>query len=292
MRFSLCCVKCDQVIQLGWKLCPQCGIRVEEGENVSTDRLRESIKSDVAKFYAANNFWRGDEFITEAAKTCLFDWQWASKLGFPEGQWFVARCYDLSVLKIPNCKNQAEEAGDVLAVELLQKAACAQFPPAQCDLSKFMRENRGGLRWTPVEAFKLVQAAASRGYLYAKDQLSFYYNGGHGVQTDKARALQILLEVAEEGFPPAQAELASSYRIGSKGFATDPTLAMKWFRRAADAGYSQGMFGVGCLYYNGEGVPKDKEQASRWFHKAAELDHSESKRVIERESRKFFPWKF
>ena len=94
MRFSLCCVKCDQVIQLGWKLCPQCGIRVEEGENVSTDRLRESIKSDVAKFYAANNFWRGDEFITEAAKTCLFDWQWASKLGFPEGQWFVARCYD------------------------------------------------------------------------------------------------------------------------------------------------------------------------------------------------------
>jgi TPR repeat protein len=43
--------------------------------------------------------------------------------------------------------------------------------------------------------------------------------------------------------------------------------AMKWFRQAADAGDSWGMFNIGLLYQNGLGVPQDYAEAMRWYRK-------------------------
>jgi hypothetical protein len=47
-------------------------------------------------------------------------------------------------------------------------------------------------------------------------------------------------------------------------------VAVEWFRKAADQGYPQGQFGLGWMYANGRGVPKDENEAVQWYRKAAE----------------------
>jgi hypothetical protein len=47
--------------------------------------------------------------------------------------------------------------------------------------------------------------------------------------------------------------------------------AMRWFRKAADAGNAKAMSYVGMLYNNGRGVPKNSAQAIAWWRKAAAL---------------------
>ena len=48
---------------------------------------------------------------------------------------------------------------------------------------------------------------------------------------------------------------------------------MKWFRRAAEQGHSDGQFGLALFYANAEGKPQDFEEATRWFRAAAEQGH-------------------
>jgi uncharacterized protein len=45
--------------------------------------------------------------------------------------------------------------------------------------------------------------------------------------------------------------------------------AMKWFRKAAAVGSSDGMFNIGWLYEHGEGVRKDRHYASLMYQRAA-----------------------
>ena len=52
----------------------------------------------------------------------------------------------------------------------------------------------------------------------------------------------------------------------------DAAEALKWARRAADAGSPEGMTLVGLAYLKGEGTDKDSAQAARWFRRAAERD--------------------
>jgi TPR repeat protein len=48
----------------------------------------------------------------------------------------------------------------------------------------------------------------------------------------------------------------------------DYTEAMKWYRKAADAGNASAMRNIGWLYHNGLGVSQDYTEAMKWFRKA------------------------
>jgi TPR repeat protein len=296
MRFSLRCNKCDEVIQLWWKACPGCGRSVEGCHNTTVDRLRESIRQDMAAFYKEDALFRGTNFISNAAKDCLFDWDWAVEMGWPEGLWLVARCFKQGLDeirdRIPKSHRDFEEACDEIAADLLRRAAAQGFAPAENDFGYFLLQERGGLQKNAEQAFCYVQKSAGSGYLHAKYNLSSLYRCGHGVPKDETKSLQIHFEVAEQGFAPAQASLGRYYRLGSNGLPKDYLKALAWYQKAADQGEAQGMFGVGCAYYNGEGVGKDKSIAKHWLTKAAKNGAADAQAVIQVEERKFFPWKF
>ena len=44
---------------------------------------------------------------------------------------------------------------------------------------------------------------------------------------------------------------------------------MRWFRLAADQGFSAAQYNVGALYADGLGVPRDDATARLWMTKAA-----------------------
>ena len=69
--------------------------------------------------------------------------------------------------------------------------------------------------------------------------------------------------------PEAQVDLGLMYSDGN-GVAQNYTEAIKWYRKAAELGYSYGQNNLGTVYENGEGVEKNYTEAIKWYQKAAE----------------------
>jgi len=52
--------------------------------------------------------------------------------------------------------------------------------------------------------------------------------------------------------------------------------AVRWLRRAADAGLMQAQYNMGLLYENGRAVRKSLTEATAWFERAAEQGHTDA----------------
>lgn len=52
--------------------------------------------------------------------------------------------------------------------------------------------------------------------------------------------------------------------------------AAKWYRQAAEKGYSGAMVGLGILYAEGTGVDEDAKEALRWYRKAVEKGNTDA----------------
>ncbi len=85
-----------------------------------------------------------------------------------------------------------------------------------------------------AEAVKWFQSAADADHPAGKMNLAISYFEGEGVEQDKEKAVQLLLEAAEY-MPDAQFLLAQCYANG-EGIAKDAEKAREWYQKAADAG--------------------------------------------------------
>ena len=65
------------------------------------------------------------------------------------------------------------------------------------------------------------------------------------------------------------------YQNGN-GVSQDYTEAMKWYRKAADAGNAMAMRNIGWLYQHGQGVSQDYTEAMQWYRKAADAGNADA----------------
>lgn len=78
---------------------------------------------------------------------------------------------------------------------------------------------------------------------------------------------QIMIGMAlMRGDETDQYGLSSFFQVGP----SDPTEAVRWFRKAADQGDPDGQYRLGSAYASGVGVKEDKSEAAKWYLKAAE----------------------
>lgn len=59
-----------------------------------------------------------------------------------------------------------------------------------------------------------------------------------------------------------------------QGVTRDYTEAVRWFRKAAEAGSAEGMNLLGICFRSGRGVEKDSAEGARWYRKAADLGYA------------------
>jgi len=89
----------------------------------------------------------------------------------------------------------------------------------------------------------------------------------------------LVSEVAAIGFPQAgtvvQNDLGVCYAVGS-GIAVDKAEAVKWYKRAADAGDANAQNNLGVCYAKGAGVAVNKAEAVKWWKRAAAAGHAEA----------------
>jgi len=85
---------------------------------------------------------------------------------------------------------------------------------------------------------------------------------------DVVAALPLLHSAAEQGHVKAMVRLA--YLLDK---AEENESAVRWYTRAAQAGDAEAALGLGTLYANGEGVPRDAALALRWITRAAQAGY-------------------
>jgi hypothetical protein len=78
---------------------------------------------------------------------------------------------------------------------------------------------------------------------------------------------------AEQGNANAQYKLGEAYYDGA-GVPQDRQQALRWFRAAADQGHAEAQYSLGFIYQLGRGVPADGAEAIAWYQKAAAQGHA------------------
>ena len=73
-----------------------------------------------------------------------------------------------------------------------------------------------------------------------------------------------LLQLAQRGDPVAQNALGLRYATG-EGVTLSEGEAVRWFTKAAEAGYVPAQSKLGSIYYSGRGVPQDSNRAYFWM---------------------------
>lgn len=101
------------------------------------------------------------------------------------------------------------------------------------------------------------------------------YDKGEGLPADKTLALTWYRKAAEQGFPEAQLLLGFIYDQGI-GVPQDYTQAIAWYRKAAEQGYAKAQFNLGAMYDEGTGVLQDYQAAAEWYRKAAEQGYAKA----------------
>lgn len=100
---------------------------------------------------------------------------------------------------------------------------------------------------------------------------------------DYARALDLLLPLAEDGNADAQTLIGSMYRTGLLGM-PDYDEAALWFEAAIEQQHPDALFNLGLMYFQHELLPPDgsatryafSEAAFTRFRQSAELGHSKA----------------
>jgi TPR repeat protein len=95
-----------------------------------------------------------------------------------------------------------------------------------------------------------------------------------------AEAYCVLKPHAEAGDPEAQYNIGWMY-LNGYGLAMNDRLALDWWQRASDQGYTDASFSIAMLYSLGEGqVKKDMDKAVEYYLMAVEDGHEDANMIV------------
>ena len=153
-----------------------------------------------------------------------------------------------------------DESGQEVPLLAEQRAkAVAGDPVARFKMAGFYARGEG-VAQDLVEAAKWLTLAAEQGYAPAQNNLAVCYSTGAGVPKDQAKAIAWIRKSAEQGYARAQCYLGLSYAKG-EGLPRDQTQALDWFRKSAAQGFPDALNHLGYCHSQGRGVPKDEAEA-------------------------------
>lgn len=99
-------------------------------------------------------------------------------------------------------------------------------------------------------------------------------------RADKAaEAVTWFHRAAEQGFAQAQYALGCCYARGD-GVAQEARQAFLWWLKAAEGGNLSAQYNVACAYASGDGVAEDDVQSSYWYLKGAEQGDADAQYAV------------
>ena len=128
-----------------------------------------------------------------------------------------------------------------------------------------------------LECFQCLEraVAAMATHVQSLYAIAHHYMYGNGVQKDLPEASRWFRKAADLGFSPAQDKLGTMYEHGI-GVAKNWREAAKWYLRAAEKDLADAQYHLGTIYANGQGFPIDYKESAKWCRKAAENGQHEA----------------
>jgi len=174
-----------------------------------------------------------------------------------------------------------------------------------------------GVRQNYAEAARWYRKAAEKGWTWAQYSLGFMYEHGQGVDRNYAEAARWYRRAANHGNDAARtrAESAEALISGDGGrskagmrqradsadgsadvktagqyeyeqgekyyYAGNDAEAARWYRKAAEHGWSWAQYSLGFMYEHGHGVDQNYDEAAMWYRKAAEQGNDAARARLE-----------
>jgi TPR repeat protein len=135
-----------------------------------------------------------------------------------------------------------------------------------------------GIDANTAEGLDWLQKAADAGNAQAWYAIGFVYSNGVGVEMDLPGAIKYFRKGAVAGDADCQTSMGMVYQAGDKipsGIEADPAEAAKWYRLAADQDHTEAIQHLAMMNAAGMGIEKNEEEAARLFRKGAELGNAD-----------------
>lgn len=121
---------------------------------------------------------------------------------------------------------------------------------------------------------------AEHGDLWAQNHIARCYALGDGIEQNDSLAIKWYRVAAEGGYDMSQRNLGVCYYKGLCGLDVDYAEAVKWLCKAAEQGNDDAQYLMGCCYKNGKGVEQNEEEAFRWLQLAARQEHKQAQKLL------------
>lgn len=121
---------------------------------------------------------------------------------------------------------------------------------------------------------------AEHGDLWAQNHIGRCYALGDSVAQNDSLAIKWYRLAAEGGYDMSQRNLGVCYYKGLCGLDVDYTEAVKWLRKAAEQGNDDAQYLMGCCYKEGKGVEQNDEEAFQWLRLAARQEHEWAQKLL------------
>ncbi len=111
---------------------------------------------------------------------------------------------------------------------------------------------------------KMMKELADQGYSPAQYNLAVMYLTGQSVQKNQNQGVAYLRKAADNGHVKAASTIGVMYLQG-KGVSRNPSQARRYLTKAAQKGDGQAMLYLSLMYNRGDGVQKDETQSYQWL---------------------------
>src|SRR5439155_1144528 len=134
--------------------------------------------------------------------------------------------------------------------------------PAQAPAQAPVQTSTQATAPPPDGDFYALRGPAAAGDAQAQYALGNYYFRARCLTLEHAQALTWYRKSADQGYAPAENQLATIYQHGF-GAVRNFKLALAYYRKAADQGYAPAQFNLGVTYESGNyGVKRSEEHTS------------------------------
>ncbi|MCQ2202947.1 MAG: TIR domain-containing protein [Bacteroidales bacterium] len=239
-------------------------------ENRDFDNALKCFQQAAELGYPSAQCWMGTLYYrgrgVELDMKKAFEWDLkAAKQGHATAQCYVGNFYD---------RGEVVRQDFIEAAKWYKKSAFQGVADGQYNLGEYYYWGRGGIEQNDTLAFDCFERSSRQGYSKAQFRLGCMYEVGRFVQCNPRLAFEYYLCSAYQGYAPAVVKLGQYYEDGFSedglNIMKNPSEALRWYVKACDKNYPEGLIRAAMLYEEGLGTEENLTEALTLYKKAAD----------------------